>query len=119
MLTAQDVLINGSVDASTFEIINSKLYLNVGALIGQGVNSLTNPCIDDLYLKLHLALWRSQTAYNASKPAGQRINSWFEPSSGSAQYYSNLTPAGFYAAWSCQSNFLVPSNVDSVVAVLQ
>lgn len=118
MLSPQDVLTHGSVDPSTFVILNSKLYLDVAALIGETANSLSAQCIAEMFAKLHLTLYRTQIGYNSTRPQGQRINSWFEPSSGQAQYYSSLTPPGYYATWNYQATFFIPSNIDNVVPVL-
>ena len=118
-LSAQDLLTNGGIPANSFVISNSKVMMDVGVFIGQNVSTLTDTVIPEVYLKFHMAALKAQVVYNLTRPTGQKIAVWFDPVSGSSQYMSDVSPAGYYSSWNLQANVLVPSNVDSVIAVYQ
>lgn len=118
-LSAQDLLTNGGIPTNSFVVSNSKVMMDIPVFIGQTVSSLSDPVLAEVYLKFHMACVRAQAVYNATKPAGQKIAVWFDPVSGSSQYMSDVSPAGFYSSWNLQGNVLVPSNIDSVIAVYQ
>lgn len=104
--------------ANSFVVISNKVYLDCSVLIGEIVSSLDSDRLPEVCFKLHTGLSKVQEIYNATKPTGQRFNIWNSPTFGSSQYYSNITPNGWYATASCQSNFFVKTDIDEIIAPL-
>lgn len=118
-ISPQDILTNGQVPTGSFLLLSGKVYMDLGALIGQTVGSLGDAVMPEVALKLHMGCWNAQNTYNAVKPQGQRLNVWQAPVSGSSQYYSSGVPAGYYQNWNFQGNVLIPANLNEVVGVFQ
>ena len=119
MLTFQHLLSNGQIPSGSFTVIDNKVYLDVGTLIGESVGSLNSARAIEMCLKLLLAGNLAQTNYNLTALVGQRLNSFSDPVSGTAQMYSNISPPGYYSTMQCTITGLIPAEINNVTAVLQ
>ncbi len=119
MLTFENVQANGQLPANSFQVIDGKVYINVGNLIGENVTALNAPKVIELCLKLLIACNNAQTTYNLTALAGQRLNSFSDPLSGTNQYYANASPPGYYATMQSTVIGLVPANIDETMPVYQ
>lgn len=119
MLTFQHLLDNGQIPANSFKTIEGKVYLDVGQLIEEPVSTLSSPKVVELAIKLLMSCNKAQAVYNNNALVGQRIGSFSDPVSGTAQQYLNVSPPGYYSTMQCTVVGLVPADINNVVAVFQ
>lgn len=65
--------------ANSFVIINSKVYLDVGALIGESLTSLGDRKVTEMMVKLGRVGHAAQTTVNTSRTTGSRLNCFQAP----------------------------------------
>lgn len=93
---------------NSFVVINSKVYLDVGVFIGETVNTLADPKVTELAIKLGRVGHATQTRVNASRASGARVNSFQLPSFSPPQIANGVITARI--SISVQANLGVNAN---------
>lgn len=119
MITFQHLQDNGQIPANSFKVIDGKLHLDVGVLIGESVTTLNSPKLVEMLTKLLIGAYQAQTTYNLTALVGQRVNSFSEPMSGTNQFYPNMNPPGYYGTMQCTVVGLVPADINNITATFQ
>lgn len=86
----------GVTTQDIFVVISGKAYLDLSLLNGKVISNLSSTDFLDTCYKLFNMGYQMQEKFNLTAAVGSRIASFSPPFSGSAQYYSNMTPPGNY-----------------------
>lgn len=66
--------------SGSFTIVSGKVYLDIGAFIGETVDTLAAPKVTELAIKLGRVGHAAQTTANPTRAAGSKVNTFQSPS---------------------------------------
>lgn len=108
----------GATTSDFFEVINSKVYLNVGLICGETISDLNSAKLIKTLVKLYELCYNTQEKYNLTAVAGTRLAVFTGLSSGLTQYYSTMTPPGYYSPMTGNLSVLIPADFTQVFPVV-
>lgn len=109
----------GITSQDIFVIISGKAYIDLSLLNGKVISSLASEDLIDSCYKLFNLCYQTQEKFNLTAATGSRIASFSPPFSGSAQYYSNISPPGNYVQMQQTLNTMLAVSETEVLPITQ
>lgn len=117
-LKFNDPVLMGIATGEPFTVISGKVYADVGLICGETITALTEAKLIKFVTKLYEMTYMVQEKFNLTAVAGTRISVFSGLSSGMTQFYSTMTPPGYYSPMVGNLNVLIPADFTQVFPVL-
>lgn len=104
----------GATTSDFFVIINSKVYLDCGAICEETISTLDSTRLIETITKLYDLCYSTQEKYNLTAPAGSRLVVFSGLSSGMTQYFATMTPPGYYSPMTGNLSILLRTDFTNV-----
>jgi hypothetical protein len=109
----------GVTTQDIFVVVNSKVMCDVGLICGESITDLAAMRLIKFHTKLYELCYNTQEKYNLTAAPGSRLGVFSGLSSGLTQYYSTMSPPGYYSPMVGNLNVLIPADFTQVFPVLQ